>query len=56
VYAYRSTVAAGMKWLYKGLTISDVTLGQIAKIYATMAKIRGRNNMLVIVAYQAFVQ
>jgi hypothetical protein len=55
VYVYRSTVAAGMKWLYMGLTIGDVTLGQIANIYATMAKIGGRNNMPAIVAYQAFV-
>jgi hypothetical protein len=56
VYVYRSTVAAGIKWLCTGLTIGDVTLGEIAKIYATMAKIGGRNSMPAIVAYQAFVR
>jgi hypothetical protein len=56
VYAYRSTVAAGRKWPYMGLTIGDVTLGQIAKIYAAIAKIGGRNSMPAIVAYQAFVR
>jgi hypothetical protein len=56
VYAYKSTVAAGIKWLYLGLTIGDVTLGQIAKIYATIAKIAGRNSTPAIVAYQAFVR
>jgi hypothetical protein len=56
VYAYRSTVAAGIKWLYMGLTMGDVMLGQIAKIYATTATIRGRNSMPAIVAYQAFMR
>jgi hypothetical protein len=56
MYAYKSTTAAGMKWLYMGLIIGDMTLGQITKMYATIAKIGGRNNMPAIVAYQAFMQ
>ena len=49
-------MAAGIKWLCLGLTIGDVTLGQIAKIFATIANIGGRNSTPAIVAYQAFVQ
>lgn len=49
-------MAAGIKWLYVGLTIGDVILGRIAKIYATMAKTGGRNSMPAIVAYQAFAR
>jgi hypothetical protein len=44
VYVYSSTVAAGIKWLYVGLAIGDVILGQIAEIYPTMAKTTGRNS------------
>ena len=44
-YEYFSVrTAAGIKWLHLELTIGDMTLGQIAKIYATMAKIGGRNS------------
>jgi hypothetical protein len=50
-----STIDAGIEGPYMGLTIGDVMLGQIAKIYASLTKIGGRNSMPAIIAYQAFV-